>query len=29
LLLRDGDGGEEGGFDGGGIGGVVFDEDFA
>ena len=29
LLLRDGDGGEEGGFGGGGIGGVLFEEDFA
>ena len=28
MLLRDGDGGEEGGF-GGGLGGVLFDEDFA
>src|SRR5271169_3822205 len=29
LLLRDGDGGEERGFRGGGVGGVLFDEDFA
>ena len=29
LLLRDGDGGEEGGFGGGGVGGVLFEEDFA
>ena len=29
LLLRDGDGGEEGGFGGGGLGGVLFEEDFA
>ena len=29
LLLRDGDGGEEGGFGGAGFGGVLFEEDFA
>jgi hypothetical protein len=29
LLLRDSDGGEEGGFGGGGVGGVLFEEDFA
>jgi len=29
LLSGDGDGGEEGGFGGGGVGGVLFDEDFA
>src|ERR1700735_5532294 len=29
LLLRDGDGGEEGGFGGGGVGGVLFEQDFA
>src|SRR5277367_6785828 len=29
LLLRDSDGGEEGGFGGGGIGGVLFEQDFA
>ena len=29
MLLRDGDGGEEGGFGGGGVGGVLFEEDFA
>src|SRR5271156_1874970 len=29
LLLRDCDGGEEGGFGGGGVGGVLFEEDFA
>ena len=27
--MRDGDGGEEGGFGGGGVGGVLFEEDFA
>src|SRR5271163_1495240 len=29
LLLRDGDGGEKGGFGAGGVGGVLFEEDFA
>ena len=29
LRLRDGDGGEESGFGGGGVGGVLFEEDFA
>ena len=29
MLLRDGNGGEEGGLGGGGVGGVSFEEDFA